>query len=106
MDRNALRKRLSEGHDPASPIVFWIAWGQQALVEVVRSFESARKHIPGRFILFTDSDEFAHAGIETFPFDFSTEGFFRKVRSVQRESFSSKTLTSFLGLGYRCSWLG
>jgi hypothetical protein len=96
MDRNALRKRLSEGHDPASPIVFWIAWGQQALVEVVRSFESARKHIPGRFILFTDSDEFAHAGIETFPFDFSTEGFFRKAEVFSANLFPENADILFL----------
>ena len=96
LDAAEIKEALSSEHRPGRPIVFWVAWGELALQETVRSFNSARLHVVAQFVVFTDSESFSHPGLDVVRFEFRSEGFFRKAEVFAADLFPENADLLFL----------
>ena len=95
-DATEIKEALSSKHQPGRPIVFWVAWGELALQETVRSFNSAKLHVVAQFVVFTDSESFSHPGLDVVRFEFGLEGFFRKAEVFAADLFPENADLLFL----------
>ena len=80
----------------ANRVIFWVAWGADALAEVRRSFEWARHHIEGEFWVVTDDGDFFHDGLGARLFEFQSSGFFRKAEVLSSNLFPQARELLFL----------
>lgn len=77
-------------------VVFWVAWGEQAVAEVGRSFASIRDHLDATYFLVTSDAHISYEGLEVLRYDFATEGFFRKAEVFDLNLFVGASEVLFL----------